>query len=333
MAGVKKRIAILGSTGSIGQQTLQIARAHPEKIDVAALAAGNNVELLRRQIQEFQPKMAACNESINLGEIQELPMGEIAAHEGIDVVVVATSGAAGLLPTISAIRSGKVVALANKEVLVMAGAIVMAEARKFGAQIKPVDSEHSAIWQCLQGEEQNGVARIILTASGGAFRDRPVEELADVTPAEALQHPTWKMGPKVTVDSANLMNKGMEVIEAHWLFDVTFDKIEVMIQPGSIIHSMVEFDDGSLKAQLGVPDMRLPIQYVLSHPARWENSEFPKLDLGKIDSLKLFPIDLGRYPCLRLALDAGKGGGTLPAVLSAADEVAVSLFLDGRIGF
>ncbi len=333
MAGLKKRIAVLGSTGSIGQQTLQIARAFPENIEVVALAAGNNVDLLRRQAIEFQPEMISCAKSIHLGKIRELSMQEIAGHQDVDLVVVATSGAAGLLPALSAIRSGKTVALANKEVLVMAGAIVMAEARKFGAQIKPVDSEHSAIWQCLQGEEQNEVARIILTASGGAFRDRPVAELAHVTAAEALKHPTWKMGPKVTIDSANLMNKGMEVIEAHWLFDVPFDRIEVMIHPGSLIHSMVEFAEGSIKAQLGFPDMRLPIQYALSHPQRWANPELPKLDFGEIDSLKLTPIDLGRYPCLRLALEAGESGGTMPAVLSAADEVAVSLFLDGRIGF
>ncbi len=330
---MKKRIAILGSTGSIGQQTLQIAWAYPGKIDVVALAAGNNVDLLWQQVQEFHPKMVSCARAIHLEKIQELSMPEIAGHPEVDLVVVATSGAAGLLPALAAIRSGKIVALANKEVLVMAGAIVMAESRRFGAQIKPVDSEHSAIWQCLQGEEQNEIARIILTASGGAFRDRPLEELAHVTPAEALKHPTWKMGPKVTIDSANLMNKGMEVIEAHWLFDVPFARIEVMIQPGSIIHSMIEFTEGSVKAQLGAPDMRLPIQYALSHPERWANPELPGLDFKKIDSLKLTQIDLGRYPCLRLAFEVGEAGGTLPTVLSAADEVAVARFLEGKIGF
>jgi 1-deoxy-D-xylulose-5-phosphate reductoisomerase len=326
MAGVRKRIAVLGSTGSIGQQTLQIARSFPEKLDVVALAAGSNATLLAQQAEEFSPRMTSVG-----GD--GLSLEEMASHPDIDLVIVATSGAAGLAPTLTAIRSGKIVALANKEVLVMAGAIVMAEARKFGVEIKPVDSEHSAIWQCLQGERQSEIAQIILTASGGAFRDRPVEDLAGVTAKEALRHPIWNMGRKVTIDSANLMNKGMEVIEAHWLFDVPFAKIKVMIHPGSIIHSMVEFTDGSLKAQLGVPDMRLPIQYALSHPQRWANPELPKLDFDGIDSLKLLPVDFGRYPCLRLAFEAGETGGTLPAVLSAADEVAVALFLDGRIGF
>ncbi len=328
MAGVKKRIAVLGSTGSIGQQTLQIARAFPERLDVLALAAGSNVNLLQRQADEFHPQMISC-----AGTIHDLPLHEIASHPEVDLVVVATSGAAGLEPTLAAIRSGKTVALANKEVLVMAGAIVMAEAHKFGVEIKPVDSEHSAIWQCLQGEGRSEIEQIILTASGGAFRDRAMEDMGNVTAEEALRHPTWTMGKKVTIDSANLMNKGMEVIEAHWLFDVPFDRIKVMIHSGSIIHSMVEFTDGSVKAQLGVPDMRLPIQYAISHPERWGNPELPKLDFDEIESLKLAPIDFSRYPCLRLAFEAGEAGGTLPAILSVADEVAVDRFLNGQIGF
>ncbi len=323
---VKKRIAILGSTGSIGRQTLEVARAFPHQIEVVALAAGSNATVLEQQVQEFQPKL------VSIGE-QGPSLEDIASHPDIDLVMIATSGKAGLLPTLAAIRSNKTVALANKEVLVMAGAIVMDEARKFGAEIKPVDSEHSAIWQCLQGEESNEIAQILLTASGGAFRDRPQEELATVTAEEALKHPTWNMGPKVTIDSANLMNKGMEVIEAHWLFDVAYDKIKVMIHHGSIIHSMIEFEDGSVKAQLGVPDMRTPIQYALSHPERWANTGLPKLDFNEIESLKFDSVDFGRYPCLRLAFEAGNAGGTYPAVLSAADEVAVELFLAGKIGF
>ncbi len=326
MAGVKKRIAILGSTGSIGQQTLQVAKACPGKIDVVALAAGANEQLLARQADEFSPIMKSVG-----GNGPSLE--EIASHPDIDLVVVATSGASGLSPTLAAIRSGKSVALANKEVLVMAGGIIMEEANKFGIEIKPIDSEHSAIWQCLQGESYSEIDKIILTASGGAFRDRPITDLATVTAQEALKHPTWTMGKKVTIDSANLMNKGMEVIEAHWLFNVRFDRIKVMIQPGSIIHSMVEFVDGSVKAQLGFPDMRLPIQYAISHPDRWANPELPKLEFNNVESLRILPIDFDRYPCLRLAYEAGEVGGTLPAVLSVADEIAVERFLNGDIGF
>ncbi|PIU57589.1 MAG: 1-deoxy-D-xylulose-5-phosphate reductoisomerase, partial [Chloroflexi bacterium CG07_land_8_20_14_0_80_51_10] len=265
------------------------------------------------------------------GAIRESPsLEEIASHPDVDLVIVATSGKAGLLPTLASLRAGKIVALANKETLVMAGGIVMAEARKHKLEIRPIDSEHSAIWQCLQGEESNPIAQIILTASGGPLRNRSREELARVTAAEALRHPTWKMGRKVTIDSANLMNKGLEVIEAHWLFDVPFDRIKVMIHPGSIVHSMVEFADGSVKAQLGAPDMRLPIQYALSHPERWSNTELPKLDLDKLHSIKFDPVDLDRFPCLQLAIEAGRAGDTYPAVLSAADEVAVEHFLSGE---
>jgi len=323
---MKKRIAILGSTGSIGNQTLQIAREHPDKIDVIALAAGKNVELFERQVEEFSPVLRTV-----AGNGPSLE--EISSHPEVDIVLVATSGAAGLAPTLEAIRSSKTVALANKEVLVMAGEIVMSEARKHGVDIKPVDSEHSAIWQCLQGEPSGAIQQIILTASGGAFRDRAVQELASVTAEEALRHPTWTMGKKVTIDSANLMNKGFEVIEAHWLFNVSFDRIKVMIHPGSFIHSMIEFGDGSVKAQLGVPDMRLPIQYAISHPDRWASQDLPKLDFDQTGTFDLYPIDLERYPCLRLAFEAGRAGGTLPAVLSVADEIAVDRFLRGNIGF
>ena len=324
MARGIKRIAVLGSTGSIGQQTLEVVRAFPERLKVVALAAGSNTALLDQQVQEFQ-----C-----VGAIRESPsLEEIASHPDVDLVIVATSGKAGLLPTLASLRAGKIVALANKETLVMAGGIVMAEARKHKLEIRPIDSEHSAIWQCLQGEESNPIAQIILTASGGPLRNRSREELARVTAAEALRHPTWKMGRKVTIDSATLMNKGLEVIEAHWLFDVPFDRIKVMIHPGSTVHSMVEFADGSVKAQLGAPDMRLPIQYALSHPERWSNTELPKLDLDKLHSIKFDPVDLDRFPCLQLAIEAGRAGDTYPAVLSAADEVAVEHFLSGEIGF
>jgi len=323
-----KRLAVLGSTGSIGTQTLQIARSFPDRLKVVALAAGSNADLLAEQVREFGVPMWCLGETSGT-----TPIEEIAGHPEVDIVLVATSGKAGLLPTLASIRAGKTVALANKEVLVMAGRIIMSEARKHGVEIKPVDSEHSAIWQCLQGEPAKEVAQILLTASGGPFRDRPVRELGGVTAAEALNHPTWLMGKKVTIDSANLMNKGMEVIEARWLFDVPFDRIKVMLQPGSIIHSMIEFSDGSIKAQLGVPDMRLPIQYALSHPERWANPELPKLDFNTVPALLLAAVDLGRYPCLRLAFEAGKAGGTCPAVLSAADEVAVGRFLKDDIGF
>lgn len=325
---MKKGIALLGSTGSIGQQTLEVVRAFPDRLDVVALAAGSNAALLEEQAREFEPKLTSC-----AGAPHAMPLEEIASHPDVDLVLVATSGKAGLLPTLAAIRAGRIVALANKEVLVMAGAIVMNEARAHGVEIKPVDSEHSAIWQCLQGESQNEIAQIILTASGGAFRDRPIEALAGVTAEEALRHPTWNMGKKVTIDSANLMNKGMEVIEAHWLFGVPFDRIKVMLHPGSIVHSMVEFTDGSLKAQLGVPDMRLPIQYALSHPERWTSEGISKLDFSEIASLPFAPVNMDRYPCLQLAYQAGARGDTYPAVLSAADEVAVELFMENRIGF
>jgi len=265
--------------------------------------------------------------------VEVVSLVEMASHQGVDLVVVATSGKAGLEPTLAAIRSKKQIALANKEVLVMAGAIVMGEARRHGVEVFPVDSEHSAIWQCLRGEEGNGIRRLILTASGGPFRNRSKEELARVTPEEALAHPTWQMGPKVTVDSATLMNKGMEIIEAHWLFGVPYDEIEVIIHRQSIIHSMVEFVDGSIKAQLSLPDMRLPIQHALSYPERWQSDYHRDLDFRQVANLDFEEVDVRRFPCLRLAMEAGKKGGTYPAVASAADEVAVELFLDKRIGF
>ncbi|MFO7995986.1 MAG: 1-deoxy-D-xylulose-5-phosphate reductoisomerase [Dehalococcoidia bacterium] len=332
MGGVKK-IAILGSTGSIGQQTLDIVRAWPHKLQVAALAGNRNLELLERQIKEFRPKMFCSSVKPDTGYDGEfVSMEEMASHPEVNFVIVATSGKAGLSPTLAALRTGKTVALASKEVLVMAGEIVVREASLHQAQILPIDSEHSAIWQCLRGED-NKPQRLFLTASGGPFYDYSQSQLAEVTPEQALRHPVWKMGRKVTIDSATLMNKGLEVIEAHWLFSIPFDSIEILIHPQSIVHSMVEFMDGSLKAQLSSPDMKLPIQYALSYPERWPNSELPRLDWNKIQALNFEPVAHSRFPCLKLAVDAGKSGGTYPAVLCAADEVAVDLFLSHRISF
>jgi len=331
--GDVKKIAVLGSTGSIGRQALDVIRALPHEAQVIALAGNKNLRLLEEQIREFQPEMfwSAVKPSIDYRG-QLLPAEEIARHPDVDFVIIATAGRAGLSPTLAASRAGKTVALASKEVLVMAGEIIVREATLHRAQILPIDSEHSAVWQCLQGEPSRP-HRLLLTASGGPFYHYAQAQLAEVTPEQALQHPVWKMGKKVTIDSATLMNKGLEVIEAHWLFSVPLDSIQILIHPQSIIHSMVEFVDGSLKAQLSWPDMRLPIQYALSHPQRWPNPELPRLDWKKINSLNFEPIDYDRFPCLKLAVDAGKSGGTYPAVLCAADEVAVELFLDHKIGF
>ena len=328
-----KKIAILGSTGSIGQQALDVIRALPDELKVVALTGNKNLELLERQISEFQPNMfySSVKPDISYGG-EFLSAEEIASHPEVDLVIVATAGKAGLSPTLAALRAGKTVALANKEVLVMAGEIIVREASLHQAQILPIDSEHSAIWQCLQREE-NKPQRLFLTASGGPFYHYSQSQLAEVTPEQALRHPVWKMGKKVTIDSATLMNKGLEVIEAHWLFSFPFDSIEILIHPQSIVHSMVEFTDGFLKAQLSWPDMRLPIQYALSYPQRWSNPELPRLDWDKINSLNFESVDYERFPCLKLAVDAGKSGGTYPAVLCAADEVAVELFLSHRIGF
>jgi 1-deoxy-D-xylulose-5-phosphate reductoisomerase len=332
MGGVKN-IAILGSTGSIGRQTLDIIRARPHELQVVALAGNKNLQLLDRQIKEFRPRMFCSSVKPDISYDGEfLSMEEIASHPEVNFVIVATSGKAGLIPTLAALKNGKTVALASKEVLVMAGEIAVREASLRQAQILPIDSEHSAIWQCLHGEE-NRPQRLFLTASGGPFYHYSESQLAEVTPEQALRHPVWKMGRKVTIDSATLMNKGLEVIEAHWLFSFPFDSIEILVHPQSIVHSMVEFMDGSLKAQLSSPDMRLPIQYALSYPERWPNSELPRLDWNKIRALSFEPVDHDRFPCLKLAFDAGKSGGTYPAVLCAADEVAVELFLSHRISF
>jgi 1-deoxy-D-xylulose-5-phosphate reductoisomerase len=331
--GRVRKVAILGSTGSIGQQALDVIRASPDKSEVIALTGNKNLKLLERQMREFQPKMfcSSIKPAFDYGG-HFLPAEEIASHPEVDIVIVATVGKAGLGPTLAALRTGKTVALASKEVLVMAGEIIIREASIHHAQILPIDSEHSAVWQCLQGEESKP-HRLLLTASGGPFYRYSQTQLGKVTPEQALRHPVWKMGKKITVDSATLMNKGLEVIEAHWLFSFAFDSIQVLIHPQSIVHSMVEFVDGSLKAQLSWPDMRLPIQYALSYPQRWPNPGLPRLDWDKIKPLSFEAVDEDKFPCLKLAVEAGKSGGTYPAVLCAADEVAVELFLSHRIKF
>jgi len=331
-----KRLAILGSTGSIGQQTLEVVRSSGDRFQVIGLGAGRNLPLLERQIEESQPKLVSIAEadltqSLRRPEYELVSLDALASHPDVDLVVIAISGKAGLSPTLAAIEAGKSIALATKEVLVIAGEIATTAAKMYGVEILPIDSEPSAIWQCLRGEEQR-VARLILTASGGPFRQFSHEQLATVTSRQALEHPTWKMGKKITIDSATMMNKGFEVIEAHWLFDVPMEKIEAVVHPQSIVHSFVEFVDGSTKAQLSPPDMRLPIQYALFYPER-PPSELPRLDFANIGPLTFEAPDLERFPCLRLALEAGREGGTYPAVLSAADEVAVELFLEQRIGF
>jgi len=335
MGNTVKRLAILGSTGSIGQQTLEVVRALPQRFRIVGLAAGKNTGLLTKQINEFKPRFVYyqnAKEHLANAEYELLSLEDIACHPQVDIVVIATSGKSGLSPTLAAVKAGKNVALANKESLVVAGELITNEAKLNAARILPVDSEHSAIWQCLNGERQPA-AQLILTASGGPFRHYSPAQLKGVTAKQALKHPTWQMGRKVTIDSATLMNKGLEVIEAHWLFDTPFAHIKILIHPQSIIHSMVEFIDGSIKAQLGYPDMRLPIQYALSYPERLSNPQLPRLDWSRINNLTFEQPNFDAFPCLKLAIEAGKKGGTYPAVICAADEVAVELFLSERIKF
>jgi len=337
MGDTIKQLAVLGSTGSIGQQTLDVVRALPHQFRIIGLAAGKNIALLSKQVNEFKPRFV-CYQNKKVpahlldGGCELLSLEDIARHPQIDMVVMATSGKSGLSPTLAAVTAGKTVALANKESLVMAGEIITKEANRNKAQILPIDSEHSAIWQCLRGETQEAV-KLILTASGGPFHGYSSARLEGVTAEQALKHPSWQMGKKVTIDSATLMNKGLEVIEARWLFNVPFDNIKVLIHPQSIIHSMVEFIDGSVKAQLSYPDMRLPIQYALAYPERLPNSQLPHLNWSAISNLTFEPPDLDTFPCLKLAIEAGKKGGTYPTVLCAADEAAVDLFLSGHIKF
>jgi 1-deoxy-D-xylulose-5-phosphate reductoisomerase len=336
MASPVKNIAVLGSTGSIGRQTLDVARALPGRFRVVGLAAGSNLELLSAQAAEFRPDFIAWSDAESGLEVtpdcKRVSLEEMACLPAVDTLLVSTSGTAGLKATLAAVKAGKTVALANKESLVAAGKIITAEVASSGAHILPVDSEHSAIWQCLNGEGR-AIRRIILTASGGPFRDYAPERMAGITVGQALAHPSWKMGRKVTIDSATLMNKGLEVIEARWLFGVAIDDIKVVVHPQSIVHSMVEFVDGSVKAQLSRPDMRLPIQYALTWPERLPNPSLPSIDWDELDSLAFERPDTERFPCLRLAVEAGRRGGTFPAALCGADDAAVELFLEGRIGF
>jgi len=337
MGNTVKQLAVLGSTGSIGRQTLEVVRALPHKFHIIGLAGGKNIDLLAEQIREFKPMFVYCQDreagsQLVNAECEFLSLEDIARQPQVDTVVMATSGSSGLRPTLAAVKAGKNVALANKESLVMAGEIIINEAKLNAAQILPIDSEHSAIWQCLRGETQPA-AQLILTASGGPFCHYSPAQLDEVTVEQALKHPSWQMGRKVTIDSATLMNKGLEVIEAHWLFNMSFDSIKVLIHPQSIIHSMVEFIDGSTKAQLSYPDMRLPIQYALTYPERLPNPQFPKLDWGITNNLSFEQPDFDTFPCFKLAIEAGRKGGTYPAVVCAADEVAVELFLWQRIKF
>ena len=347
------RIAILGSTGSIGRQALEVVREQPGRFQVVALAAGRSADLLAQQAAEVQPAVVCLTGGEAHGDSgdQDLPaaltrgpwqllcgerhLANVATLPEADVVLVATSGRVAMPATLAAVGAGKDVALANKESLVIAGELVTAAAKRSGARILPVDSEHSAIWQCLAGEEAASVRRLIVTASGGPFRTATHEEMAAVGAEQALAHPTWRMGPKITIDSATLMNKGLEVIEAHWLFDLDFEQIDVVVHPESIIHSLVEFVDGSLKAQLGWPDMKLPIQLALARGQRMArpDPETRPFDLAALGRLHFELPDYDRFPCLRLAIQAGKEGGTTPAALSAADEVAVERFLRGDIAF
>jgi 1-deoxy-D-xylulose-5-phosphate reductoisomerase len=340
-----KRVVVLGSTGSVGRQTLDIVRAHPERFQVVGLSAGSNIDLLAQQIDEFEPEaFAIADEAAGEKLMARDPrlrracagLGAAAlcdvARLRADIVVNALLGYAGLEPTLAALDAGTDVALSNKETLVVAGALVRQAADATGARILPVDSEHSAILQCLRAGERREVRRLILTASGGPFRTHSREEMRRITRQEALCHPTWSMGAKITVDSATLMNKGLEVLEAHWLFDVDFDQIEIVVHPESIVHSLVEFEDGSVIAQLGPPDMRLPIWYALHAPARPEAS-FAPLDLAAVGRLHFESLDHERFPCVDLAIGAGRRGGVYPAILNAANELAVAAFLDERLRY
>ncbi|NUK29149.1 1-deoxy-D-xylulose-5-phosphate reductoisomerase [Parageobacillus sp. VR-IP] len=339
-----KYISILGASGSIGTQTLDIIRSHPDEFRLAAVSIGKNVDMARAMIEEFAPRLVAVADRDAYDKLRSEYAGKVKiiyGEEGLieaavfpetDIVVTAVVGSVGLVPTLKAIEAGKTIALANKETLVTAGHIVTEEAKKRGVSLLPVDSEHSAIFQCLQGEKREQVEKIILTASGGSFRDKTREELKHVTVEEALRHPNWSMGAKVTIDSATMMNKGLEVIEAHWLFELSYEQIDVLLHRESVIHSLVQFRDTSVIAQLGTPDMHVPIQYALSYPERLPLSVKP-LDLAQIGTLNFKRMDLERYRCLRFAYEAGKAGGSLPTVLNAANEEAVAAFLAGRIAF
>ncbi|HEX7065324.1 MAG TPA: 1-deoxy-D-xylulose-5-phosphate reductoisomerase [Bacillales bacterium] len=340
-----KKISLLGATGSVGRQTLDVISDHPDQFSLVAMSFGKNVSSGLEIIHTYQPSLVAVGTKEIRDEIvNEIPSGvkvvfgregliEAAVHPESTVVLNALLGSVGLAPTLAAIEAGKNLAFANKETLVTAGHLVMKAAEKNGVQVLPVDSEHSAIFQCLQGENPKKISRLIITASGGSFRDKKREELEGVTVEEALNHPNWSMGAKITIDSATMMNKGLEVIEAHWLFDMPYEQIDVLLHRESVIHSMVEFTDTSVIAQLGLPDMRVPIQYALSYPNRLELKGAKGLNLWEMGTLHFQEKDLDRFRCLRFAYEAGRCGGTMPTVLNAANEEAVRLFLEGSITF
>ena len=342
-----KAITLLGSTGSIGTQTLDIVEHNPDKFRLVGIAAGSNVALLTEQVMQFKPEIVAICDESKLAELKEAiasletqpillageeSIAEVARYGDAEAVVTGIVGCAGLLPTLAAIEAGKDIALANKETLIAGGPVVLPLAEKHGVRLLPADSEHSAIFQCLQGIPEKGLRRILLTASGGAFRDWPVEDLPKVTMADAIKHPNWSMGRKITVDSATLMNKGLEVIEAHYLFGMDYDNIDIVIHPQSIIHSLIELQDTSMLAQLGWPDMRLPLLYALSWPERIY-TDWEPLDLVKAGNLTFREPDRAKYPCMDLAYAAGRAGGTMTAVLNAANEQAVALFLEEKIHY
>jgi 1-deoxy-D-xylulose-5-phosphate reductoisomerase len=343
---VMKKIAILGSTGSIGVTALKVIQASPEKYRIIALGAGKNLELLIKQIERVRPKAVAVldeslasdlNSRLGKNTRPEVFFGtdgfkHLVTLDEVDTIISSMTGAAGLQPTYEAIKAGKHIALANKETIVMAGPLVMGEAKRQGVSVLPIDSEHSAILQSLQGHSREDLRRVILTASGGPFRKSSTKEMSKITPAQALNHPNWKMGPKISIDSATMMNKGLEAIEAKWLFDLEMDQINILIHPQSIVHSMVEYRDGAIIAQLGIPDMTIPISYALSFP-RHEENRLPPLELEEMEMLCFEKPDMKKFRCLDLALRAARMGGSMPAVLNAANETAVESFLAGKIGF
>ncbi|WP_282138043.1 1-deoxy-D-xylulose-5-phosphate reductoisomerase [Rossellomorea aquimaris] len=339
-----KKISLMGATGSIGTQTLDVIREHPEEFKLTAMSVGRNIEEARKMILEFSPQLISVQRKEDAESLMkemsssvkvlygEEGLVEVACHQDADVLVNAVLGSVGLYPTLQAIEAGKMIAIANKETLVTAGHLVMEAARKKNTPLLPVDSEHSAIFQALQGEQEKNIEKLIITASGGSFRDRTREELVGVTVTEALNHPNWSMGAKITIDSASMMNKGLEVIEAHWLFDIPYDQIEVVQHRESIIHSMIQFHDSSVMAQLGTPDMRVPIQYALTYPDRLIRPG-KRLNLVEIGKLHFEEMDFNRFRCLAFAYEAGRIGGSMTTVLNAANEAAVSMFLENKISF
>ncbi|VEF48376.1 1-deoxy-D-xylulose 5-phosphate reductoisomerase [Bacillus freudenreichii] len=340
-----KYISLLGATGSIGTQTLDLIREHPEQFQLVAISAGRNIALVRKIVSEFHPKLVSVQTKEDCETLRtEFPsditfvhgdegLVEAAVHEQANILLNSVIGSVGLYPTLKAIEAGKKIAIANKETLVTAGHLVMAAAKENNVDILPVDSEHSAIFQCLQGEDMKEVSKLLITASGGSFRDLTRKELEFVTLEQALNHPNWSMGSKITIDSATMMNKGLEVIEAHWLFDLPYDKIDVLLHRESIIHSLVEFHDSSVIAQLGTPDMRVPIQYALTYPERLPLDSAKRLNLVEVGRLHFEKMDMDRYRCLYYSYEAGKRGGTMPTVLNAANEAAVNAFLERKIPF